>query len=49
MAVHQHLRMQEPCFCRDEISRLVPIWDERINMLGDCDEQRHFNVIDGLR
>lgn len=49
MAVRQQLRMQEPYFRRDGISILVPIWDERINVLGDCAEQRHFSGIDGLR
>lgn len=49
MAVRQQLRMQQPYFCPEEIAILVPIRDERINMLGDCDEQRHWNGIDGRR
>jgi hypothetical protein len=35
MAFHEWLRIYEPDFYRDGIFKLVPIWEEFINVLGD--------------
>jgi hypothetical protein len=36
MVVRESLRMQETKFYRYEILKLVPRWDECINMVDDC-------------